>query len=143
LKNQEYPIAWLNSVDPANEGLGLIGDTVVRMHDVRVKKGINPWSGLKSGDSYYIANPDPDQQAGSCEEMRGTTDSYAAKTKKLRRGAEVMIQGLSGKWIRRDYGGGLSSEQLDIYIGEGGAEKKAQADAWGAKKRWVINLLNS
>jgi len=143
LHDVNYPVSFLNSVDQGTEGLGLIGGHVVRFRKKGAATGATPWTGNVDGIAYFLADPDSDQETASCppNNLLGTTDTVAARTRKLRCGAKVMIQGLNGIRIKRDTGGGLLDGQVDVYIGEGGDALSAQAKAWGEKERWVINLL--
>lgn len=142
LSNVSHPIAFMNAVDPANEGLGVIGTTVVRFHSTFGNTSATPWTALNGGANMYLANPDPDQQTASCPPFNliGTTDTIAASSSQLSCNDEVIIQDV-GKKVRRDTGGGLGSTQIDVYIGEGGATLNQQANTWGNQSKWVIKLL--
>ncbi len=143
LSDVAHPVAFMNAVDPANEGLGLIGSTVVRFHPTYGNTSATPWTDLQNGNPHYLANPDPDQQTAHCAPFNliGTSDTIAASSLQLSCGSEVLIQDVTGKKIKRDTGGGLGSEQIDVYIGEGGTSLKQQADDWGNRNKWVIKLL--
>lgn len=142
LHDVSYPVSFLNSVDPATEGLGLIRGSVVRFRKKGIAKGATPWIGNKDGIAYFLADPDSDQQTASCAPGNLTSDTVATRTRKLRCGAKVMIQGVDGIKIKRDTGGGLLDGQVDVYIGAGGDALSQQAKAWGEKYLWVINLLS-
>ncbi len=139
--NVAHPIAFMNAVDPANEGLGLIGTTVVRFHSTYGNTTATPWTLLNGGAPTYLANPNPSQQTASCSphNLIGNTDGYAAISPKLGCGDEVIIQDV-GKKKKIDIGGGLGSTQIDVYIGEGGTTLNQQANTWGKKTKWVIKL---
>lgn len=143
LRDVNYPANFLNAVDLGTEGLGQINGHVVRFHGAGRNQRATAWIGNRDGRRYYLADPDPDQQTASCppHNLLGTTDTIASRSRKLRCDAEVMIQGIQGVKVKRDTGGGLLDRQIDIYIGEGGDALYNQANTWGEKMKWVINLL--
>jgi 3D (Asp-Asp-Asp) domain-containing protein len=142
LSNVSHPTAFLNSVDPANEGLGLIGGSVVRFHSTYGNTQAMPWTDLNNGTSMYLASPDSDQGTASCSgcSMIGSGgDSMACAASSIACGDKVLIQDV-GTRKKYDTGGGLSSTQIDVYISEGGSSVKQQADTWGKPKKWTLKL---
>lgn len=140
LHDEQYPAEFLNSIRDRNEGLGLSGDTVVRLHDTHGQKGGTPYR-----KKLYVSNPDPDQQTGRCppdHNIIGTTDTMASRNKALRCGARVLIDGIEGEKVRRDTGKLPKFEkQIDVYIGEGGPDLKRACDVWGEPLKHVKQLL--
>jgi hypothetical protein len=140
LHDEQYPSEFLNSLRDVNEGLGLIGNTVVRLHYTHGQKGGTPYR-----KKLYLSNPDPDQQTGSCKpdhNIIGTADTIASRDKNLLCGARIMIDGIDGIMTKRDKGKLPRHEkQIDVYIGEGGPEKKSACDVWGEPLKHVVQLL--
>lgn len=144
LTNVTVKTSFLNSLDPANEGLAVDGSTVIRDHAQDAVAGFERVTFL-GGGAGYIENPDRDQQtAGGCPGVPNITSQTIAVTPNnpdLGCGAEAYIPGFKVKTVQ-DHGSlNGNNKQIDVWIGAGDQSKKNQANNYGEQNHTVLKLI--
>ena len=144
LRNIQVATSFLNSLDPANEGLGMDGGTVIRDVERAAVKGFPQVTFLKTGAAGYIENPSQDQQtAGGCGIANLRASSVAVRTDafNLACGDRVYIPGFGLRTV--DDHGTLegNQNQIDVWIGTGDQSVKNNANNYGVQTHTALKIL--
>jgi 3D (Asp-Asp-Asp) domain-containing protein len=146
LRNIQVFTSFLNALDPANEGLGLDGQTVIRDVAQRTVPGFPPVTFLNGG-SGYIEDPSADQQtAGGCPgvpNLRPQSVAVRTDADRLKCGDQVYIPGFEIRTV--DDHGTLEGhkKQIDVWIGSGDQTLQTAANTYGLQAHTCLKILNT
>jgi hypothetical protein len=144
---------FLDSIDPANQGLAMDGNEVIRLQVRAAQQGFNRVIYLNGTDHGYIEKPDRDQDNASSlsvQLLRATSVAVRTNADRLsfdRAGArmahpdEVYIPGFSVRTV--DDSGTLhgNTDQIDVWRGQGDAALRATVFAHGVQRRTCLKII--
>lgn len=138
LRHVSLKTQFLNSIDPMNEGLGMDGGSVLRLHVRAAQTGYNRVSYLNGSDHGYIEKPDRDQDNASSPSvrlLRATSVAVRTNADRLVYDDELYIPEFSIRSV--DDSGGLNNntDQIDIWRGQGDQALLSVVNNFGDSRR--------
>ena len=147
LNNVGRRTSFLNALDPANEGLAMDGDTVIRDQIRAAVAGFPRVSYLNGGDG-YIENPDRDQDNASSPHvqlLRATSVAVRVNADRLGYTAEeeVYVPSFSVRTV--DDTGTLhgNTDQIDVWRGQGDETLQTTVNAFGIRNRTCLKIIKA
>jgi len=146
LYNAARQTEFLNALDPANEGLAMDGNTVIRDQVRPAQAGFNRVIYLNGTDQGYIENPDRDQDNASSPSvtlLRATSVAVRTNADRLAYDEEVYIPEFSVRTV--DDSGTLhgNTDQIDVWRGQGDQTLQNTVDNFGIRRRTCLKIIQA
>ncbi len=148
LYNADRRTSFLNALDPANEGLAMDGNTVIRDQIRAAVTGHNRVSYLNGTDYGYIEFPDRDQDNASSPHvtlLRSTSAAVRVNADRLSYTTEeeVYVPSFSVRTV--DDTGGLhgNTDQIDVWRGQGDETLQITVNNFGLRNRTCLKIIKA